>query len=85
LQVDRQLALPVTYKGMRLDCGYRIDLRVERQVIVELKTVETLDAIHEAQVLSYLKFSGCPPGLLIDFNVRLLKNGLRRLVNALPE
>ena len=70
---------------MRIDCGYRIDLLVERQVIVELKAVQTIDPIHEAQLLSYLKLSGCHVGLLINFNVELLKNGLRRLVNELEE
>ena len=85
LQVERQKALPVTYKGVRIDCGYRIDLLVEGQVIVELKAVQALDPIHEAQLLSYLKLSGCHVGLLINFNVKLLKEGLRRLVNELPE
>ena len=71
---------------MRIDCGYRIDLLVERQVIVELKAVQTIDPIHEAQLLlSYLKLSGCHVGLLINFNVKLAKNGLRRLVNELEE
>ena len=85
LRVERQKALPVAYKGVRVDCGYRIDLLVEGQVILELKAVEALDPIHEAQVLSYLKLSGCHVGLLINFNVKLLKEGLRRLVNGLPE
>jgi len=85
LQVERQKALPVTYKGVRIDCGYRIDLLVEGQVIVELKAVQALDPIHEAQLLSYLKLSGRHVGLLINFNVKLLKEGLRRLVNELPE
>ena len=85
LRVERQKALPVAYKGVRVDCGYRIDLLVEGQVIVELKAVAALDPIHEAQVLSYLKLSGCHVGLLINFNVKLLKEGLRRLVNGLPE
>ena len=85
LHVERQKALPVTYKGVRIDCGYRIDLLVDRQVIVEIKAVQALDAIHEAQLLSTLKLSGCHVGLLINFNVKLLKNGLRRLVNELPE
>jgi len=70
---------------VRIDCGYRIDLLVERQVIVELKAVQTIDPIHEAQLLSYLKLSGCHVGLLINFNVELPKNGLRRLVNELEE
>ena len=70
---------------MRIDCGYRIDLLVERQVIVELKAVQTIDPIHEAQLLSYLKLSGCHVGLLINFNVELPKNALRRLVDELEE
>ena len=85
LWVERQKALPVTYKDVRIDCGYRIDLLVEGQVIVELKAVQALDPIHEAQLLSYLKLSGCHVGLLINFNVKLLKAGLRRLVHELPE
>ena len=78
---ERQKTLPVTYREVSLDCGYRIDLLVENQVIVELKTVESLAPIHEAQLLSYLKLSGCAVGLLINFNVRVLKNGIRRIVN----
>jgi GxxExxY protein len=85
LHVERQKALPVMYKGVRIDCGYRIDLLVERQVIVELKAVEKLEPIHEAQLLSYLKLSGCHVGLLINFNVKLQKNGLRRLVCEFDE
>ena len=75
----------MTYKDVRIDCGYRIDLLVEGQVIVELKAVQALEPIHEAQLLSYLKLSDCHVGLLINFNVKLLKAGLRRLVNGLPE
>jgi GxxExxY protein len=83
--VDRQKALPVVYRGVRIDCGYRIDLLVEDLVIVELKAVAELQPIHEAQLLSYLKLSGRHVGLLINFNVKLLKRGIRRLVNELPE
>jgi GxxExxY protein len=71
-------ALPVVYKGVSLDCGYRIDLLVESTVIVELKAVEELTRIHEAQMLSYLKLSGCRVGLLINFNVRQLTEGIKR-------
>jgi GxxExxY protein len=85
LQFEQQKPLPINYKGIELDCGYRIDLLVAEQVVVELKTVERLEPIHEAQVLSYLKHSGCQVGLLINFKVALLKNGIRRLVNGLPE
>ena len=78
LEVEREKVLPVVYKGVTLDCGYRIDLLVEHTVIVELKAVQELTAIHEAQILSYLKLSGCPVGLLINFNVRQLTEGIKR-------
>ena len=80
LKVESQKSLPVSYRGVQVDCGYRIDLLVEDQIILELKSVEKLEPIHEAQLLSYLKLSGCKIGLLINFNVRLLKNGIRRFV-----
>jgi GxxExxY protein len=85
LRVERQKALPLAYRDVRIDCGYRIDLLVERAVIVELKSVAQLQPIHEAQLLSYLKLSGCHLGLLINFNVARLKTGIRRIVNNLPE
>ena len=85
LCVERQKALLVVYLDVRIDCGYRIDLLVENLVIVELKAVARLDPVHEAQLLSYLKLAGCHVGLLINFNVKLLKDGIRRLVNELPE
>ena len=85
LKVERQKTLPVKYRGVHLDCGYRIDLLVENLVIVELKVVERLEAIHEAQLLSYLKLSGTPIGLLLNFNVIQLRRGIRRLVNILKE
>jgi GxxExxY protein len=78
LGVEREKELPVAYKGVTLDCGYRIDLLVEQTVIVELQAVQELFAIHEAQILSYLKLSGCPVGLLINFNVRQLTEGIKR-------
>ena len=77
--------MPVVYRNVEIDCGYRIDLLVEDEVIVELKAVTRLEPIHEAQLLSYLKLSGCPVGLLMNFNVRLLREGIRRLVNDLKE
>ena len=83
--VERQKALPVRYRGVNVDCGYRIDLLVEGKVVVELKAVERLEAIHHAQLLSYLKLSGCKVGLLINFNVKVLKDGIRRLVNEFDE
>jgi len=84
-KIELQKPLPVTYHKVRLDCGYRVDMLVEGQVIVELKAVEKLEPIHEAQLLSYLKLSGCNVGLLINFNVRVLKNGIRRLVHNLAD
>ena len=85
IEVERQRVLPLTYKGLRIDCGFRIDLLVEDQVIVELKSVQAIAPVHEAQLLSYLKLSGLQAGLLINFNVTLLRDGIRRLVNGLPE
>ena len=76
-----QLPLPVVYDGIRLDAGYRIDLLVEDLVIVELKAVERLHPVNEAQVISYLKLSGKKVGLLINFNVRLLRDGKKKLMN----
>ncbi len=83
LSVERQKALPVEYKGIRIDCGYRLDLLVEDSVIVELKSVERLQKIHHAQILSYLKLSGRKVGLLINFNEKILKDGIQRVVNGL--
>ena len=85
LKFERQKALPVTYKGVKLDCGYRLDLVVGGQVIVELKTVDETRPIHEAQLLTYLKLSGVSVGLLINFNVPALKQGVKRIVNNLQE
>lgn len=80
LKVERQKPVPVVYKSIRLDCGYRIDLLVENSVIIELKSVENLIPVHEAQILTYMRFAGIKTGLLINFNVTVLKNGLRRFV-----
>lgn len=77
---ERQLAIPIEYKGIKLDCGYRADLIVERSILIELKAIDALLPIHEAQLLSYLKLSGLHVGLLINFNVELLKKGIRRRV-----
>jgi GxxExxY protein len=85
LKFERQKALPIIYRGVQLDCGYRIDLIVEEEIVVELKAVERLEPIHEAQLLSYLKLSGCEVGLLINFNVKVLKHGIRRLVNRFKD
>lgn len=78
LTVERQKPVPVTYKEVELNCAYRIDLLIEDEVIVELKTVEEFSPAHEAQILTYMKFSGKRTGLLINFNETLLKNGLKR-------
>lgn len=75
-----QQQLPVNYKGVELDCGYRLDFVVENKLIVELKSVEKLQKIHEAQILTYMKLTGLNVGLLINFNETLLKNGIKRFV-----
>ncbi|HEX8915553.1 MAG TPA: GxxExxY protein [Humisphaera sp.] len=80
LTVRRQVELPVVYKGMALDCGYRLDLLVEDRVIVEVKAVEKLHPVHEAQLISYLKLSGKRVGLLINFHVKQLVDGVVRRV-----
>jgi GxxExxY protein len=82
IEVERQKSVPVIYRGIQIDCGYRLDLLVNRTVIVELKAVERIDNIHEAQILSYLRLSGFKLGLLINFNVRFLKDGIRRFING---
>ena len=78
LNVQRQVAVPVVYREIKLDCGYRIDLLVENTVLLELKTVDEFAPVHEAQVLTYMKFARKEIGLLINFNVTLLKHGIRR-------
>lgn len=83
LTVGQQVGLPVVYDGVRMDVGYRLDLLVNGEIIVELKAVDSLTAVHEAQLLSYLKLSGKKIGLLINFNVAHLKNGIKRMVNGL--
>jgi len=77
--------LPVKYKGINIDCGYRLDILAENQVVVEVKSVEALLPIHLAQVLTYLKLGGWQLGLLINFNTPILKKGIRRVVHGLPE
>ncbi|MBI3585692.1 MAG: GxxExxY protein [Ignavibacteriales bacterium] len=81
LKVEQQKPLPVVYKSVQLDCGYRLDLLVEESVIVELKFVDQLVPIHKAQLISYLKLSGLTVGLLINFNTTILKDGIQRIVN----
>jgi GxxExxY protein len=78
----RQMPLPVQYKGLQLECCYRVDLFVADTVIVELKSVDKLEPIHEAQLLTYMKLSRAPLGLLINFNVPLLKDGIKRMANT---
>ena len=80
LKVERQKILPLVYKELSLDAGYRLDLLVEDQVIVEIKAVDQFAPIHQAQMLTYLRLSGCKVGLLINFNVRVLKNGIKRVI-----
>ena len=82
LKVEKQKALPVVYKEVKLDAGYRIDLLVENCVVVELKSVDAINDVHVAQVLTYLKLSDCKLGLLINFNVVKLIDGIKRLKNG---
>jgi GxxExxY protein len=81
LRIQRQVPLPLRYKGLALDCGYRLDIVVEGCVVLELKTVDRFLPVHEAQLITYLKLMHLPVGLLVNFNVPFLKQGLRRLVN----
>ena len=83
VKFERQKTLPVAYKGSKLDCGYRLDLVVDGLVILELKAVDQLQPIHSAQLLTYLKLSNLKLGILINFNVAMLKNGIKRVVNEL--
>ena len=80
---ERQKALPVIYKGVKLDCGYRLDMVVGGLVILELKAIDEIKPIHKAQLLTYLKLSGLKLGILINFNVPVLKDGIKRIVNNL--
>lgn len=85
LKIEQQKPLPVAYRQVKLDCGYRLDILVEKEVIVKVKAVDRLASIHKAQLLSYLKLSGCKIGLLINFNVCVLKDGIRRVVHNFPD
>jgi GxxExxY protein len=82
LFVEQQKPVPLVYEQVKLECGYRMDLLVERSVVVEVKSVESLAPIHEAQTMSYLRLSGCKLALLINFNVTVLKDGIRRFLNG---
>ncbi|MCL4523571.1 MAG: GxxExxY protein [Acidobacteria bacterium] len=85
VRFERQKPLPLVYKELKLDAGYRLDILVEGRIIVELKAVEALAPIHEAIVLTYLRLSGCRLGLLANFNVPVLKDGVRRFINGFPK
>jgi GxxExxY protein len=80
LKVEKQIPLPLTYKDIRLDAGYRIDLLVENSIIVEIKSIDALAEIHLAQILTYMKLSSCKLGLLVNFNVKHLKDGIKRVI-----
>jgi GxxExxY protein len=82
LKVEKQKPLPLIYEEVNLEIGYRIDIIIENKFIVEVKSVELLNDVHLAQLLTYLKLSSCKLGLLINFNVKLLKNGVRRVING---
>jgi GxxExxY protein len=81
IRFQREYALPVEYRGLKIDCGYRVDILVEERLIAELKAVEAILPVHKAQLLTYLKLSGLKCGLLLDFNVPALKSGITRMVN----
>ena len=86
LFVERQKSLPLVHRNQVLDCGFRIDLLVEQAVVVEVKSVERFERVHGAQLLSYLRMSGCKVGLLINFNVKwLAQDGINRKVNGFPD
>src|SRR5258705_2500656 len=83
LLVEKQRPLPLVYKEVKLECGYRLDLMVENKVVIEVKAVDALNDVHMAQVLTYLKLSKCKLGLLMNFNIALMKDGIRRAANKL--
>jgi GxxExxY protein len=85
IRFERQKPMPVEYKGSLLDCGYRIDALVEDSIILELKAVDEITATHKAQLFTYLKLTHCHIGFLINFNTRLLREGISRVVFQLPE
>jgi GxxExxY protein len=85
IEFQKQVSLPVEYKGIKLDCGYRLDLLIEKKIIVEIKAVETLGDIHMAQLLTYLKLMDLKLGLIINFNVPKLVNGVKRVSNKWKE
>ena len=83
LNVEKQKGLPLVYEEVKLDIGYRIDIIIENKLILEIKAVEALNDVHFAQLLTYLKLTDCKLGLLINFNVALIKNGIKRIANGL--
>lgn len=83
LNVEKQRGLPLVYEEVKLECGYRVDILVEKKVVIEIKSVDALHDVHLAQILTYLKLSNCKLGLLMNFNVVVLKNGIKRVVNNL--
>jgi len=82
LFVEKEKPLPLVYEEIRMDCGYRLDIVIENKLILEIKAVEALSDVHMAQLLTYLKISGCKLGLLINFNVLMVKDGIRRVINT---
>ena len=85
LHYERQKPLPVVYKGNKLDCGYRLDVVVENAIVLELKSCEKIEPIYEAQILTYLKLSGLHLGLILNFNVSMMRDGIKRVVHELAE
>jgi len=85
LHHERQKPLPVVYKGRKLDCGYRLDVVVENAIVLELKSSEKIEPIYEAQLLTYLKLSGLHLGLILNFNVSMMRDGIKRIVHELAE
>jgi GxxExxY protein len=85
LKVEKEITLPIVYKEIKLDHGYRIDLLVEDQLVIELKTVDNYTPVHFAQILTYLKLGKYPLGLLMNFNSKILKNNIKRFINTTPD
>ena len=85
MSFERQKPLPLEYKGKKLDCGYRLDIIIENRIILELKSCEKIEPVHKAQLLTYLKLSGLNVGLLLNFNVPVMREGIVRIVNELEE
>lgn len=84
-KVEKEKPMPLIFENVKMDCGYRIDLLIENKLVIEIKSIEALNDVHTAQILTYMKLGGFKLGLLINFNVFLLKNGIKRIVNCLKE